>query len=88
MRCLSTNPIDRIPWDVAARLPPPWDSPDMKQRIYGTFECLQLAIAGGGNPNQVQALMKALRQLTDAAETRRGLLTLDHSRIVALPCGV
>lgn len=65
---------ERMPFEVAARLPPAWDSPEHRQRIYGTFERLQIALAAG-NVRQAHSLMIALRRLTEVAEQRRRVLT-------------
>lgn len=77
--------FERVPFAVASRLPPAWDSPEMKQRIYSTFERLQVALACG-NARHAGMLMASLRKLTDAAERRHQALlgTLDQARLELL----
>ena len=73
-------PRIRLSLETAARLPPVWDTVGHRQHIYSTFEGLQLALACG-NTRHAAALMKALRQLTAAAEDRRqALLAVAESR--------
>lgn len=60
----------RVPFDVAARLPPAWDTPEHKQQIYSTFERLQLCLACG-NARQAAHLLHTLQRLTEEAEHRR-----------------
>ena len=76
---------DRVPFHVAVRLPPAWDAPEHRARIYGTFERLQVCLKCG-NPRQAHHLMTSLKRLTDDAERRRQLLLgeLDVTRLILM----
>lgn len=63
----------RISFDVAARMPPAWDTPEHKQQIYSAFERFQICYASG-NLNQTGQMLRILRQLTEKAELRRQIL--------------
>lgn len=78
----------RVSFEVAERLPPAWDTPERKQRIYGTFERFQIAWACG-NSRHAALLLRSLRQLTADAERRRlVLLGICEAQRCALGVGV
>ena len=79
---------DRVSFTVACRLPPAWDAPEHRQRIYGTFERFQIALACW-NSRHAGVLLVSLRRLTAAAERRRlALLGVCDAQRCALGAGV